>query len=127
MKNPGAPMAWRRGNDRTTQQSIRYRTHCAQHASQPSSALIAFLQAAAERVPLSGSAGGSFVGDLIVPLFGAHGLIEVKARGGGCRQLYAHADRAEPLCVVPSASPSKLRPPPSATRHANTGDIVNEQ
>lgn len=66
---------------------------------------------AAERVPLSGSAGGSYVGDLTLPLLGIYRRCEVKARATGFRQLYAwleerdvlvvKADRLGPLVVVP--------------------------
>jgi hypothetical protein len=38
---------------------------------------------AAEKVPLSGSCGGSFCGDLILSLFGRDLRIEAKARGNG--------------------------------------------
>lgn len=65
----------------------------------------------AERVPLSGSAGGSYVGDLTVPVLGADRVFEVKARATGFAQLYAwldgrdvlivKADRREPLVVLP--------------------------
>ncbi len=77
-------------------------------------ALVRFLQEhgfAAERVPLSGSAGGSYVGDLSLPLLGVDRTVEVKVRAAGFRQLYAwlngrdllivRADRAESLVVVP--------------------------
>ncbi len=77
-------------------------------------ALVRFLQGhgfAAERVPLSGSAGGSYVGDLSLPLLGVDRTVEVKVRAAGFRQLYAwlngrdllivRADRAESLVVVP--------------------------
>lgn len=43
----------------------------------------------AERVPLSGAAGGSYVGDLTVAVNGADWLGEAKSRGGGFKQLYA--------------------------------------
>jgi hypothetical protein len=66
---------------------------------------------AAERIPLSGSAGGSFVGDLTVPLLGADRVVEVKCRADGWRELYrwlegrdllvVKADRREPLVVLP--------------------------
>jgi hypothetical protein len=62
-------------------------------------------------VPLSGSAGGSYLGDITVPLLGRDLRVEVKVRGGGFAQLYAwladrdllivRADRNEPLVVVP--------------------------
>ena len=65
----------------------------------------------AERVPLSGSAGGSYVGDLTVPLMGVDRVVEVKARATGFAQLYGwlegrdmlvvKADRREPLLVLP--------------------------
>ncbi len=65
----------------------------------------------AERVPLSGSAGGSYTGDLTVPLLGRDLVVEVKARADGFREMYAwldgrdvlmlKADRREVLVVVP--------------------------
>lgn len=65
----------------------------------------------AERVPLSGSAGGSYVGDLTVPLLGVDRVVEVKARANGFAQLYdwlegrdlliVKADRRHPLVVLP--------------------------
>lgn len=77
-------------------------------------ALVRYLQDrgfAAERVPLSGSAGGKYAGDLSVPLLGIDRCVEVKVRGAGFGQLYAwlidrdflivRADRAEPLVVIP--------------------------
>jgi Holliday junction resolvase len=76
--------------------------------------LVRFLQArgfAAERVPLSGSAGGSYCGDLTVPVIGRDLCAEVKCRADGFRELYAwldgrdllivKADRREPLVVLP--------------------------
>ena len=79
-------------------------------------ALVRFLQDhgfAAERVPLSGSAGGSYFGDLSVPLLGVDRIVEVKVRGTGFRQLYdwldrrdfliVRADRLKPLVVIPLA------------------------
>jgi hypothetical protein len=66
---------------------------------------------AAERVPLSGAAGGRYVGDLSVPLLGIDRTIEVKVRSNGFRQLYdwlverdlliVRADRLQPLVVIP--------------------------
>jgi hypothetical protein len=77
-------------------------------------AIVKFLQAhgfAAERVPLSGSAGGSYLGDLTVPILGADRVVEVKVRANGFRELYSwlvdrdmlvvKADRQEPLVVLP--------------------------
>lgn len=66
---------------------------------------------AAERIPLSGAAGGSYVGDLTVPVLGVDRVVEVKARRDGFRELYGwleardvlilKADRREPLVVLP--------------------------
>jgi Holliday junction resolvase len=77
-------------------------------------ALVRFLQDrgfAAERIPLSGSAGGRFAGDLSVPVLGVDRRVEVKVRANGFRELYAwlgdrdllviRADRLEPLVVIP--------------------------
>ena len=77
-------------------------------------AIVKFLQDrgfAAERVPLSGSAGGSYLGDLTVPILDVDRVVEVKARANGFRQLYdwligrdiliVRADRSEPLVVLP--------------------------
>jgi len=76
--------------------------------------LVALLQRAgiaAERVPLSGSAGGSYIGDLSIPLLGVDRCCEVKVRGNGFLRLYdwlagrdlliIRADRREPLVVIP--------------------------
>ena len=66
---------------------------------------------AAERVPLSGAAGGSYVGDVSITLLGVDRCAEVKCRGQGFRRLYkwleqrhlliVKADRREPLVVIP--------------------------
>jgi hypothetical protein len=57
----------------------------------------------AERVPLSGSAGGSYCGDLTASVIGRNLVIEAKARANGFRELYAwlRADRKEPLVILP--------------------------
>ena len=60
-------------------------------------AIVRFLQEhsfAAERVPLSGSAGGRYVGDVTVPVIGRDLLAEVKCRADGFRELYAWLDGA---------------------------------
>ena len=75
--------------------------------------LVRSLQAhgfAAERMPLSGAAGGRFSGDVVVPLLGRDLCVEVKARADGFRELYCwlngrdvlilKADREEPLVVL---------------------------
>jgi Holliday junction resolvase len=77
-------------------------------------AIVRFLQErgfAAERVPLSGSAGGSYLGDLTVPVLNIDRVVEVKCRRDGFRELYkwligrdiliVRADRSEPLVVLP--------------------------
>ena len=77
-------------------------------------ALVRFLQDhgfAAERVPLSGAAGGSYCGDVTVPILDVDRLVEVKCRANGFRELYSwlegrdllmvKADRRDPLVVVP--------------------------
>lgn len=66
---------------------------------------------AAERAPLSGSAGGSYRGDLTIPVIGRDLVCEVKVRGAGFGQLYAwlidrdvlivRTDRSEPLVILP--------------------------
>jgi Holliday junction resolvase len=59
-------------------------------------ALVRYLQErgfAAERVPLSGSVGGRYAGDVRVPVCGRDLCIEVKCRGNGFRELYALARR----------------------------------
>jgi Holliday junction resolvase len=72
----------------------------------------------AERVPLSGSAGGRFAGDLLLTLAGRDLIIEVKCRGNGFAQLYdwlderhmliLKADRREPLLVLPLALATEI-------------------
>jgi Holliday junction resolvase len=77
-------------------------------------AIVRYLQDhgfSAERVPLSGSAGGSYLGDLTVPVLNIDRTVEVKVRAKGFRQLYdwlidrdiliVRADRSEPLVVLP--------------------------
>jgi Holliday junction resolvase len=65
----------------------------------------------AERIPLSGSAGGKFAGDISIPVLGVDRCGECKVRGKGFGQLYTwlrdrdlliiRADRRELLVVVP--------------------------
>jgi len=65
----------------------------------------------AERVPLSGSAGGSYAGDLTVPLLGRDLVVEAKSRANGFTRLYSwldgrsaliiKADRRDVLVVLP--------------------------
>ena len=73
---------------------------------------------AAERVPLSGSAGGRYSGGLTVPLLGVDRTVEVKVRAHGFGQLYdwleareilvVRADRREALVVVPLRLATKI-------------------
>ena len=65
----------------------------------------------AERVPLSGAAGGSFGGDVVAMFDGKKTLIECKVRADGFKQIYGwlavvdmlaiKRDRAEWLVVMP--------------------------
>ena len=76
-------------------------------------AIVAFLQDsgfAAERVPLSGSAGGKYAGDVTIPLLGRDMCAEVKVRAHGFSHyswldgreiLIVKQDRREPLVILP--------------------------
>lgn len=65
---------------------------------------------AAERIPLSGAAGGSFSGDITCPVLGVDRRFECKLRADGFKELYKwlhgnhglfiKADRREPLVVL---------------------------
>jgi hypothetical protein len=65
---------------------------------------------AAERIPLSGAAGGKFKGDISVPIGGIDRRLEVKTRKDGFKQLYGwlpgnfglvlKSDRKQPLVVL---------------------------
>src|SRR5438477_349043 len=60
---------------------------------------------------LSGSAGGSYLGDITIPLLGIDRVVECKVRGTGFRALYAwleqrdllivRADKLQPLVILP--------------------------
>jgi hypothetical protein len=76
--------------------------------------IVALLQAAgiaAERIPLSGAAGGKFAGDISLPLAGMDRIAEVKVRAHGFGTLYrwlakadlliVRSDRSVPLVVLP--------------------------
>jgi hypothetical protein len=66
---------------------------------------------AAERVPLSGGAGGRFAGDLSIPLLGVDRRVECKARANGFKELQrwlkgadlliVRSDYSQPLVIVP--------------------------
>ena len=87
---------------------------CRQKGDRAERAIVKFLQErgfAAERVPLSGSAGGSYCGDLTLPILEVDRVVEVKCRADGFRELYkwlqdrdiliVRADRKEPLVILP--------------------------
>jgi hypothetical protein len=75
-------------------------------------ALVRYLQDhgfAAERVPLSGSAGGRFSGDITLPLLGVDRTVEVKCSNGfrelfawlnGASLLIVRTDRNDPLVIL---------------------------
>ena len=73
---------------------------------------------AAERVPLSGAVGGSFSGDLTIPILGIDQRLEAKIRAAGFKQIrgwmagnYAvvyRANRSEPLITLRLADFAKL-------------------
>jgi hypothetical protein len=84
---------------------------------------------ACERVPLSGSVGGRYAGDLSIPLLGIDRCCEVKIRARGFAQIYewltgrdlliVRANHCEPLCIVPlrlaieiATAAEKSREPP---------------
>ena len=54
---------------------------------------------AAERVPLSGAAGGLYSGDIVLPLMGRDLCLEAKARADGFRELYGWLDQRDVLIV----------------------------
>ena len=65
-------------------------------------ALVAQLQAAgfgAERVPLSGSLGGRWTGDITLPLLGRDLVVEAKTRGNGFRQIYDWIENRDLLAL----------------------------
>lgn len=65
---------------------------------------------AAERVPLSGAAGGSYTGDVSLPVMGKDVKLECKRRAAGFKTLYGwlgenyglvvRDDRCPPLVVI---------------------------
>ena len=54
---------------------------------------------ASERIPCSGSAGGSFRGDVTVPLMGRDACVEVKCRAAGYGTLYRHLEQRDLLIL----------------------------
>jgi hypothetical protein len=59
----------------------------------------------AERVPLSGSAGGSYSGDVSIPLLGIDRKVECKARAAGFKQIYGWLEGADALIVKADRKP----------------------
>jgi hypothetical protein len=99
---PEAPPRKKKGGKRSRDKGCRFERD-----------LVNIFQAAgisAERIPLSGSAGGSFAGDITLPVLGKDRRIECKKRAGGFALLYNYLaehygliicqDRASPLMVM---------------------------
>lgn len=73
---------------------------------------------AAERMPLSGAAGGSFTGDVTIPILNDDRKVECKVRANGFNRLYdwlgpnwcltLRADRKERLYVMREADFMRL-------------------
>jgi Holliday junction resolvase len=73
---------------------------------------------AAARVPLPGTVGGRFAGDIVLPLLGRDLCVEVKVRTEGFRELYCwlnerdilivKADRQKPLVIHPMSLPAEI-------------------
>ena len=88
---------------------------------------------AAERIPLSGSAGGSFCGDLTLPVMGRDRRFEAKKRARGFQLLYEYLgdhyglivaqDRATPLVVLRIDQFIQLILPRYSTEHEHTQAI----
>lgn len=89
---------------------------------------------AAERIPLSGASGGSFAGDITVPVMGRNWTIEAKARSHGFAQIYewlgdndaliVKADRKEPLVVLSLRQATELLK--RAELHRSNAQILAE-
>jgi Holliday junction resolvase len=65
-------------------------------------AIVRLLQDAglgAERVPLSGSAGGAYSGDLMIPILNRDLVVEAKARANGFSRLYSWLERRDLLII----------------------------
>jgi len=79
----------------------------------------------AERIPLSGSAGGSFTGDITAPVQGEDWRIECKIRAHawsdlyhwieGNKALFIRRDNAKPLVVIRFEDFAKLAGLPPST------------
>lgn len=84
-------------------------------------AIVSFLQGKgfdAQRVPLSGAAGGKYCGDVSITVLGRDLCAEVKVRAHGFNQLYSwlqgrdllivKQDRAQPLVVLTLALAAEI-------------------
>jgi len=63
---------------------------------------------AAERIPLSGSAGGSFSGDITCPGFGKDHRLEVKCRANGFKEIYGWLEGNDGLVLKADRQPLLL-------------------
>lgn len=73
---------------------------------------------AAERVPLSGAAGGSYTGDVTIPVFGKDVKLECKRRAAGFKTIYGwmgdnyalvvRDDRCPPLAILRAEDLARL-------------------
>lgn len=61
---------------------------------------------AAERVPLSGMAGGKFSGDISVPVLGKDRTGEVKCRSNGFKEIYTWIDGQDFLVIKADNKPA---------------------
>lgn len=61
---------------------------------------------AAERVPLSGAAGGRFAGDISVPVLGDDWTVEVKCRADGFKEIYAWLGSNDALVIKADRKPA---------------------
>lgn len=60
---------------------------------------------AAERIPLSGATGGSFAGDLTIPILNVDRLFEAKKRAGGFKMIYDYLKDHYGLFIAQDRAP----------------------
>jgi Holliday junction resolvase len=63
---------------------------------------------AAERIPLSGAAGGKFVGDVSVPILGIDRTLECKKRADGFREIYGWLSEHYGLVIAADRKPALM-------------------
>lgn len=71
--------------------------------------IVAILQdhgRAAERVPLSGAAGGRYRGDVSCPVLGDDWLLEAKCRANGFREVYGWLEGNDALVIKSDRRPA---------------------